>query len=263
MDDEALLRYSRHILLNEFGLEAQQRLGQSHVLVVGAGGLGSAALMYLASAGIGRISIADGDNVDLTNLQRQVVHREDTVGMNKALSAKRQLSAINSTITIDAIQQRLSGKTLDAAVRNADVILDCSDNFATRHAINRACVQYKKALVLGAGVRFDGQITSFDLRRSDSPCYHCLFPDQPDADEERCAVMGVFAPLVGIIGAMQAAEAIRLLTAIGEPLVGRMLMLDGRSLNWQTVRFRRDPHCAVCAAREENMVMEKQYETTI
>lgn len=262
MDDQALLRYSRHILLNEFGLEAQERLGQSHALVVGAGGLGSAALMYLTSAGVGHISIADGDKVDLTNLQRQIVHREDTVGMNKALSAQRQLRAVNSTITIDAIQERLTGKALDGAVRAADIVLDCSDNFGTRHEINRACVQHLKPLVSGAGVRFDGQITSFDLRRADSPCYHCLFPDQPDAEEERCAVMGVFAPLVGIIGTMQASEAIRLLCDIGEPLIGRMLMLDGRSLSWQTVRFRRDAHCAVCAARGGMMVMEKKYETT-
>ena len=264
MDDQALLRYSRHILLNEFGLEAQQRLGESHALVVGAGGLGSAALMYLASAGVGRIAIADGDTVDLTNLQRQIVHREDTVGMNKALSAQRQLRAINSTINIDAIQERLSGKALDEAVCKADIVLDCSDNFATRHAINRACVQHQTPLVSGAGVRFDGQITSFDLRHQDSPCYHCLFPDQPDAEEERCAIMGVFAPLVGIIGTMQAAEAIRLLSGIGEPLTGRMLMLDGRSLNCQTVRFRRDLHCAVCAQRTGPMDMKKErtYETT-
>ncbi len=261
MDDQALLRYSRHILLNEFGLEAQQRLAQSHVLVVGAGGLGSAALMYLTSAGVGHISIADGDVVDLTNLQRQIVHREDTVGMNKALSAQRQLRSINSTISIDAIQERLSGSTLEHAVRRADVVLDCSDNFATRHDINRACVRYQKPLVSGAGVRFDGQITSFDLRRQDSPCYHCLFPDQPDGEEERCAIMGVFAPLVGIIGTMQAAEAIRLLSSIGEPLIGRMLMLDGKSLNWQTVRFSRDAHCAVCAPRINAKMMENKYET--
>jgi molybdopterin-synthase adenylyltransferase len=262
MDDQALLRYSRHILLNEFGIEAQECLDRSHVLVVGAGGLGSAALMYLASAGVGCISIADGDLVDLTNLQRQIVHREDTVGMNKALSARQQLRAINSTITIEAIQERLSGQALDLAVRNADIVLDCSDNFATRHAINRACVRYGKPLVSGAAVRFDGQITSFDLRRAHSPCYHCLFPDQADVIEERCAVMGVFAPLVGIVGTMQAAEAIRLLAGIGEPLVGRMLMLDGRSLNWQTVKFRRDLNCAVCAARDESIVMERQYEAT-
>lgn len=263
MDDDALLRYSRHILLNEFGLEAQQRLGQSHALVVGAGGLGSAALMYLASAGVGRISIADGDTVDLTNLQRQIVHREDTLGINKALSAQRQLRALNSTIRIDAIQERLSGKPLADAVRSANIVLDCSDNFVTRHSINRACVHHKKPLVSGAGVRFDGQITSFDLRRADSPCYHCLFPDDADAEEERCAVMGVFAPLVGVIGTMQAAEAIRLLAGVGEPLTGRMLMLDARSLSWQTVKFRRDAHCAVCVPLEGTAVTEKKYETTI
>ena len=263
MDDLALLRYSRHILLNEFGLEGQQCLSRSHVLVVGAGGLGSAALLYLASAGIGQISIADGDKVDLTNLQRQIVHREDTVGMNKALSAQRQLKNINSTISVDVIQERLSGQALDEAVRRADIVLDCSDNFATRHAINRGCVRHKRPLVSGAGVRFDGQITSFDLRLSDSPCYHCLFPDQSDAEEERCAVMGVFAPLVGIIGTMQAAEAIRLLTGIGEALTGRLLMLDARSLSWQTVKFRRDAHCAVCATHVCRTVTEINNETTI
>ena len=263
MDDLALLRYSRHILLNEFGLEGQQCLGRSHALVVGAGGLGSAALLYLASAGIGRISIADGDKVDLTNLQRQIVHREDTVGMNKALSAQQQLKSFNSTISVDAIQERLSGQALDGAVRRADIVLDCSDNFATRHAINRACVHHKKPLVSGAGVRFDGQITSFDLRLSDSPCYHCLFPDQADAEEERCAVMGVFAPVVGIIGTMQAAEAIRLLTGIGEALTGRMLILDARSLSWQTVKFRRDAHCGVCATHAGRTETETNNETTI
>jgi adenylyltransferase/sulfurtransferase len=260
MDDEALLRYSRHILLNEFGLEAQECLAESHALVVGAGGLGSPALMYLASAGTGRITIADGDRVDLTNLQRQIVHREESVGTNKAVSAQRQLRTINSTIRIEAIEKRLSGDELDEAVRNANVVLDCSDNFATRHAINRACVRYAKPLVSGAGIRFDGQITSFDFRRPDSPCYHCLFPEQTEAEEERCAVMGVFAPLVGIIGAMQAAEAIRLLCGIGEPLTGKLLMLDGRTLDWQVVRFRRDVHCAVCGQTPERAKTETSYE---
>lgn len=262
MDDQALLRYSRHILLNEFGLDAQECLEQSHALVVGAGGLGSAALMYLASAGVGRISIADGDKVDLTNLQRQIVHREDTVGMNKALSAQRQLRAVNSTIQIDAIEQRLSGNALEEAVKSANIVLDCSDNFATRHAINRACVRHRKPLVSGAGIRFDGQITSFDFRRADSPCYHCLFPEQTVAEEERCAVMGVFAPLVGIIGTMQAAEAIRLLCDIGEPLTGKLMMLDGRTLDWQVVKFRRDAQCAVCGPPLAPASMEKSYETT-
>ena len=263
MDDQSLLRYSRHILLNEFGLEGQLRLSQSHALVVGAGGLGSAALLYLASAGVGHLSIADGDTVDLTNLQRQVVHSEDTIAVNKALSAQQQLRRINSTIQIDAIQEKLLGTRLDEAVENADIVLDCSDNFTTRHAINHACVQHKKPLVSGAGVRFDGQITSFDLRLADSPCYHCLFPDQANAEEERCAVMGVFAPLVGIIGTMQAAEAIRLLTGIGEPLTGRLLLLDARSLSWQTVKYRRDAHCVVCVSLAAKVIVEKKYETTI
>ena len=260
MDDQGLLRYSRHILLNEFGLEGQQRLDQSRALVIGAGGLGSAALMYLASAGVGHICVADDDRVDLTNLQRQVIHREDTVGMNKAVSAMNQLRALNSTISIDAIQERLVGEALENAVKSADVVLDCSDNFVTRHSINRACVRYSKPLVSGAGIRFDGQITSFDLRRTDSPCYHCLFPDQADAEEERCAVMGVFAPLVGIIGTMQAAEAIRLLCHLGEPLTGRLLMFDGLSLAWQTVRFRRDAQCLVCALNATGAARGEEYE---
>lgn len=261
MDDEALLRYSRHILLNEFGIEAQQRLADVHALVVGAGGLGSAALMYLASAGVGRITIADGDDVDLTNLQRQIVHREDSVGMNKAVSAARTLRGINSLIAIEVAPERLAGPALSQRIADADVVLDCSDNFATRHAINRACVASRKPLVSGAGIRFDGQITTFDLGRDDSPCYHCLFPDQADAEEERCAVMGVFAPLVGIIGAMQAAEAIRVVTGVGEPLVGRMLMLDARTMDWQSVRFRRDAACAVCSPAREMKIQENEHAT--
>ena len=248
MDDQDLLRYSRHILLNEFGTEAQQTLLNAHALVIGAGGLGAPALMYLASAGVGRITVADGDVVDLTNLQRQIVHREDSIGINKALSAQRTLLAINPHIRVDAITERLDAAALERLVGTADVVLDCSDNFATRHAINRACVAWRKPLVSGAGIRFDGQITSFDFRQADSACYHCLFPDQPNGEEERCAVMGVFAPLVGIIGAMQAGEAIRLLTGIGTALTGRLLMLDARNMTWQSVKFKRDPACAVCAA---------------
>ena len=260
MNDKELLRYSRHILLNEFGVEGQQRLAQSHALVIGAGGLGSAALMYLASAGVGHICVADGDCVDLTNLQRQVIHREDAVGVNKAVSSVHHLRTLNSTISVDAIQERLAGEPLDNAVKVADVVLDCSDNFVTRHSINRACVRYSKPLVSGAAVRFDGQLTSFDLRRTDSPCYHCLFPDQVGAEEERCAVMGVFAPLVGIIGTMQAAEAIRLLCHLGEPLTGRLLMFDGLSFAWQTVRFRRDAQCLVCALNSTGTARGEEYE---
>jgi molybdopterin-synthase adenylyltransferase len=259
MDDQSLLRYSRHILLNEFGIEAQERLAQSHALVVGAGGLGSAALMYLASAGISQITIADGDQVDLTNLQRQIIHREETIGVNKAVSAAKTLATINSSIVVHVIPDRLMGLALDRRVADADVVLDCSDNFRTRHAINRACVEHRKPLVSGAGIRFDGQLTSFDLRNSESPCYHCLFPDDPNAEEERCAVMGVFAPVVGIIGAMQAAEAIRLLTATGEPLTGRLLMLDARTMSWQSVKFRRDGECAVCAGANIKLMREPEH----
>ncbi len=262
MNDKDLLRYSRHILLNEFGIEAQRRLAESHALVIGAGGLGSAALLYLASAGVARIVIADGDVVDLTNLQRQIIHREETVGVNKADSAARAMSAINSSIIVEAVPERLAGISLDSHVAKADVVLDCCDNFATRHAINQACVRNRKPLVSGAAIRFDGQITSFDPRMASSPCYHCLFPDQPNAEQERCAIMGVFAPLVGIIGAMQAAEAIRLLTDIGESLVGRLLMLDARTMTWQSVKFKRDAECAVCSDAHSVSNKEHEYATT-
>jgi adenylyltransferase/sulfurtransferase len=262
MNDKDLLRYSRHILLNEFGIEAQQRLADSRVLVIGAGGLGSAALLYLASAGVAQISIADGDLVDLTNLQRQIIHREETIGLNKARSAAQSIRAINSGIVVEVISERLGGKALEEQVARADVVLDCSDNFSTRHAINRACVRYRKPLVSGAGIRFDGQITTFDLRDESSPCYHCLFPDRPEAEQERCAVMGVFAPLVGIIGAMQAAEAIRLLTGIGESLTGRLLLLDARTMTWQMVKFKRDLECAACSREHAAPSKEHEHATT-
>jgi molybdopterin-synthase adenylyltransferase len=261
MNDQDLLRYSRHILLNEFGVEAQEKCAAARALVVGAGGLGAAALMYLASAGVGHITIADGDVVDLTNLQRQIIHRENSIGLNKALSAAEAMRSLNSQIDLTAIEQRLSGAELDAQISKADVVLDCSDNFATRHAINRACVAHAKPLVSGAAIRFDGQITSFDLRNPDSACYHCLFPDSPNAEEERCAVMGVFAPLVGIIGTMQAAEALRLITNVGNPLTGRLQMLDARSSSWQTVKYKRDPGCAVCGHESRTKHREKTLET--
>lgn len=261
MEDQDLLRYSRHILLNEFGVEGQEKLATSHVLVIGAGGLGAAALMYLASAGVGRITVADGDVVDLTNLQRQIIHREKNIGVNKAVSAAQAMQAINSRIDVFALSERVSPSALTPLVTSADVVVDCTDNFATRHAINRACVAAAKPLVSGAAIRFDGQITSFDLRNSGSACYHCLFPDSPDAEDERCAVMGVFAPLVGIIGAMQAAEALRLLTGIGSALTGRLQMLDARFMHWQTVKYKQDPGCAVCGQRTRAANKENSLET--
>ncbi|MGE4110357.1 MAG: ThiF family adenylyltransferase [Burkholderiales bacterium] len=249
MDDEQLLRYSRHILLPEIGIEGQQRLLDAHVLLIGAGGLGSPVALYLASAGVGTLSICDGDAVDLTNLQRQIVHREDAVGLPKVESARATLHSINPRVRINAIAERVAGGRLEALVAGADVVVDGSDNFATRHAVNRACVAARRPLVSGAGVRFDGQLAVFDLRAADSPCYACLFPESGENEEMRCAVMGVFAPLVGIIGAMQAAETLKLIVHTGDTLTGRLLLLDALNMDVRTVRLQRDPGCAVCAAR--------------
>ena len=246
MDDCQRLRYSRHLLLDGFGEESQEKLLASRALVVGAGGLASTALLYLASSGVGRITIADGDAVDLTNLQRQVVHRVDAVGTNKAVSAARTLATINPEIAVEAIADRLSPERLQVLARGADVVLDCSDNFATRHAVNEACVQARVPLVSGAGIRFDGQVAVFDNRQPGSACYHCLFPADARGEEERCATMGVFAPLVGVIGTLQAMEAIKLLAGVGETLAGRLVLVDARATRFHEVRLSRDPHCPVC-----------------
>ena len=246
MDDSGRLRYSRHLLLNEFGEDAQERLLAARALVVGAGGLGSPALMYLAAAGVGHITIVDGDRVDLTNLQRQVVHRTQSVGESKVASAARTLAQINPDVQVAALDERADADRLSQLVRDADVVLDCSDNFATRHAINRACVAWRKPLVSGAGIRFDGQVAVFDLRRAEAPCYECLFPESGQGEEERCATMGVFAPLVGVIGTLQAAEAIKLLAGVGESLDGRLQLFDAFAARWHEVRFARDPGCRVC-----------------
>ena len=249
MNDNQLLRYSRHILLPQLGIEGQEKFRRSHALVVGAGGLGSPVALYLAAAGIGTLTICDGDAVDLTNLQRQIVHRSDAIGVPKAESARQTLATVNPEVKVNALTERVAGARLDQLVAGSGIVLDCSDNFATRHAINRACVAHRKPLVSGAGVRFDGQVTVFDLREAQSPCYHCLFPEHGDNEDMRCAVMGVFAPLVGIIGATQAAEALKLVAGIGESLNGRLLLLDALAMEWRTVRLKRDPACAVCAQR--------------
>ena len=235
--------------MNEFGEEAQERLLASHALVVGAGGLGSSALLYLAASGVGRITICDGDRVDLTNLQRQVVHRLDAIGRPKAASAAATLATINPDIRVEPLEERAGPERLAALVRAADVVLDCSDNFPTRHALNRACVAARKPLVSGAAIRFDGQVAVFDLRGAGSSCYECLFPESGQSPEERCATMGVFAPLVGIIGTLQASEALKLLAGIGETLAGRLLLFDALASRWHEVRLARDPQCAVCAAQ--------------
>ena len=249
MNDDQLLRYSRHILLPEIGVEGQQRLLAAHALVIGAGGLGSPAGLYLASAGVGTITLADGDAVDLTNLQRQILHTTAAVGRPKAASGRETLAKLNPEVRVVALEERLAPARLDELAAQVDIVLDCSDNFATRHAANRSCVRHRKPLVSGAGVRFDGQISVFDLRRSDSPCYGCLFPEDAPAEEERCAVLGVFAPLTGIIGATQAAEALKLLAGTGEPLCGRLLLLDALAMEWRSLRLKRDPECKVCRDR--------------
>jgi len=246
VNDQQLLRYSRHILLDQIGIDGQERLLAARALVVGAGGLGSPAAMYLASAGLGSIVLCDGDTVDLTNLQRQILHHTAAVGRPKALSGRDTLACINPDVDVIPLAQRLAGNGLEEQVAAADVVLDCSDNFATRHAINRACAKYRKPLVSGAAIRFDGQVSVFDLRDAASPCYNCLFPEGRDVEEVRCAVMGVFAPLTGIIGATQAAEALKLVAGCGESLSGRLLLLDGLGMEWRQITLTRDPACAVC-----------------
>lgn len=249
MNDEQLMRYARHILLDEFGIEGQERLLASRVLIVGAGGLGSPAALYLASAGVGQIVLADDDVVDVSNLQRQILHTTDRVDWPKAESGHKTLMQINPLIQVEAVVRRLDGQALLDQVARADVVLDCCDNFATRHAVNRACVAHGKPLVSGAAIRFSGQISVFDFRLPDAPCYHCLFPEADDVHELRCATTGVLGPLVGIVGSTQAAEAIKVLTGMGKPLTGRLLCLDALSMEWNTIRFRRDPACPVCATR--------------
>lgn len=248
MNDEQLLRYSRHILLPEIGIEGQEALAASRALIVGAGGLGSPAAMYLAAAGVGTLVLCDDDEVDLTNLQRQILHSSASVGQPKAVSGQNTLLRLNPDIDVEARVVRLDGTLLDEQVAMADVVLDCCDNFVTRHAVNRACVRQRTPLVSGAAIRFDGQVSVFDLRDAASPCYHCLFPEGLDVDEVRCAVMGVFAPLTGIIGATQAAEALKLLTGCGTSLSGRLLLLDALTMTWRSVGLARDAACAVCAA---------------
>ncbi|NDY89826.1 HesA/MoeB/ThiF family protein [Ideonella livida] len=246
MNDDQLLRYSRHILLDEIGIEGQERLLASQVLVIGAGGLGSPVALYLASAGVGRIVLADHDTVDATNLQRQIAHTYDRVGQPKVESARAAMQAICPQVEVLALQTRADEGFLQTWVPQVDLVIDCSDNFRTRHAVNAACVAHRKPLVSGAAIGFDGQISVYDSRSGEHPCYACLFPPDTTFEEVRCATMGVFSPLVGIIGTMQAAEALKLLAGVGTSLAGRLLMLDGRNLGWDEVRLGRQPHCPVC-----------------
>ena len=249
MTDDQLLRYSRHILLDEMGSEGQERVLAAHAVIIGAGGLGSPAALYLASAGVGHITLVDDDVVDLTNLQRQIAHTTARVGQPKVASAATAMVAINPEVRVTTLQARMDAAALDALVPQASVVLDCSDNYATRHAVNAACMRHGKPLVAGAAIRFDAQITVLDPRDAQSPCYACIFPPQAEFEEVLCSTMGVFAPLVGVVGAVQAAEALKLLASVGTSLAGRLLMLDGRSMEWSTLHVQRAPDCAVCGAR--------------
>lgn len=246
MNDNQLLRYSRHILLPQLSYEGQEKLVNSHALIVGAGGLGSPVALYLAAGGVGTLTICDYDNVDLTNLQRQVLHTTQAVGINKAVSAKQTLQAINPEVVINTICDKSSEETFEKLATQAGVVIDCSDNFKTRYTLNRVCVKLRKPLVSGAAIGFEGQVTVFDMRHETSPCYHCLFPDLGSDQEMRCAENGVFAPLVGMIGTAQAAEAMKLIAGIGETLQGRLLLLDALVMEWRTIRLGKDPACGVC-----------------
>ncbi len=247
MQDNLLLRYSRHIMLPQVEYAGQETLTQSHALIIGAGGLGAPVAMYLAAAGVGTLTICDFDQVDLTNLQRQIIHTTAAVGQNKALSAQATIASLNPEVKVNVETTRLNDDALAARVAEADVVIDCSDNFATRYLLNQLCFTHKTPLVSGAAIRFEGQLSVFDFRHDESPCYHCLYPDVGDDQALRCADNGVFAPLVGMIGTAQAAEAIKVLLNIGQTMQGRLLLLDALSAEWRTIRLKKDPSCTVCA----------------
>ena len=246
LNDAQLLRYSRHVLLPQLGIEGQQRITEASVLVVGAGGLGCPVALYLGASGVGQLYIADGDVVDLTNLQRQIGHANERIGVNKAESLAHSVRALNPEIEVLPIASRLDGEALQQAVARVDLVVDASDNFATRHAINRACVSAKKILVSGSALGFSGQLAVFDPQQNDSPCYHCLFPESSDEAPLSCAEAGVFSPLVGVIGAAQALEALKCLAQIGHTLVGKLLLWDGLTTEVRTLRVPRDRACPVC-----------------
>ena len=248
MTDDQLLRYSRHILLDEVGVEGQQRLLDAHALIIGAGGLGSPVALYLAASGVGHITVVDHDLVDLTNLQRQIAHTTERVGQAKAHSAALAMRALNPEVQVHALTERADAQLLNTLVSGSHVVIDCCDNFETRHAVNAACVQHRVPLVSGAVIRLDGQVTVFDARARTSPCYACVFPPHQAPPEVHCATMGVLAPLVGLIGSVQATEALKLIAGVGTSLMGRLQMLDGKHMAWSELRLQRQADCPVCGA---------------
>jgi len=250
MNDEQLLRYSRQIMLPQIDIAGQQKLLDAKVLIVGAGGLGSPASMYLAAAGVGQITVYDDDQVDLTNLQRQIAHSTGDIGVDKVISTRQTLEKINPGVKVSARKQRLAGKKLLEEVTNADVVLDCSDNFTTRFAINQACVDRQTPLVSGAAIRFEGHVSVFTPGLHDSPCYNCLY--QSDGEEmQNCARNGVIAPITGIVGSIQALETIKLIVGAGMPLTGRLLLLDGLTMEWHSMRLKKNPSCPTCGETQE------------
>lgn len=250
MNDDQLLRYSRHILLDEVGIEGQQAMLDARVLIIGAGGLGSPAALYLAASGVGHLTLVDHDTVDLTNLQRQIAHTTARVGQPKVQSAAQAVHALNPEVQVQCITARADAALLDELVSQATVVLDCCDNYRTRQNVNAACVKHKVPLVAGAIIRFDGQITVFDPRKETSPCYACLFSPEDSFEEVQCSTMGVFAPLVGIVGCIQATEALKLIAGIGDSLTGKLLMLDGKSMEWSRMRTSRNPECPICCNKK-------------
>jgi adenylyltransferase/sulfurtransferase len=245
MNDAQLLRYSRQIMLPQVDIEGQERLLSARALIIGAGGLGSPAAMYLAATGVGHLVIADHDVVELSNLQRQLLHHDSDIGRSKVASAQESLTTINPDIRVSAMAQTLQGEALGNAVRQADVVLDCSDNFTTRFAVNRACVEHRTPLVSGAAIRMEGQVAVFDSRRENSPCYHCLYREGEEEDQT-CSGNGVLSPLVGIIGSLQALEALKVILAIGETLAGRLIIFDGYTHEWRSLTLKQDTDCVVC-----------------
>ncbi len=246
MNDNQLLRYSRQIMLPACDIAGQQKLLAANVLIIGAGGLGSPAAIYLAAAGVGNITLYDNDVVDLSNLQRQIAHHTPDIGIDKVISTRQTLNKLNPDVNVRAVKQRLDGEQLNSEVMQADVVLDCSDNFSTRFAINKACVKYQTPLVSGAAIRFEGQVAVFTPGKNDSPCYNCLY--NSDGEElQNCATNGVIAPITGIVGSIQALEAMKLIMNIGETLTGRLLLLDGFTMEWNTMNLRKNPSCPTCS----------------
>ena len=251
MNDEQLLRYSRHLLLEEIDVAGQEKLLGSHVLVIGAGGLGSAAAPYLAAAGVGKITLIDHDQVELTNLQRQIMHTQNSIGKTKVESGRQFLQSLNSALAINAIAAKASEDLLNTLLPEVDLVLDCTDNFATRQLVNQACFIHKIPLVSGSALKFDGQLSVFDFRKETSPCYACIFSPDERFKEVSCASMGIFSPLVGIIGSMQAAQALQVLIGFGQPLVGRMLLWNAMNTQIDEIRVARNPACKVCSSQHQ------------